>query len=50
LRRYLDGHMSSLPSFVLRSPDLQEEVKTDIVKAVEGMYVPSHSIMVVIVS
>jgi len=46
LRRYLGGHMSSLPSFVLRSPSLQEEVQADIVKAVEGMYVPSHSMMV----
>jgi NACHT domain len=46
LRRYLGGHMSSLPSFVLRSPGLQEEVQTDIIKAVEGMYVPSHSTMV----
>jgi hypothetical protein len=31
--------MSYLPSFVGRTPDLQEEVKTGIVKAVEGMYV-----------
>jgi AAA domain len=46
LRRYLAGHMSSLPSFVLRSPGLQEEVQAEIVKAVEGMYVPSHSIIV----
>jgi hypothetical protein len=50
LRRYLGGHMSSLPSFVLRSPNLQEEVETGIVKAVEGMQVPSHSIGVVTVS
>jgi hypothetical protein len=46
LWRYLAGHMSSLPSFVLRSPGLQEEVQTEIIKAVEGMYVPSHSITV----
>ena len=46
LQRYLGGHMSSLPSFVLRSPSLQEEVQTSIVKAVEGMYVSSHSITV----
>jgi hypothetical protein len=39
VRRYLDGHMSHLPSFIERSPDLQEEVKTKIVKAVDGMYV-----------
>jgi Cdc6-like AAA superfamily ATPase len=39
MRRYVDGHMPYLPSFVGRSPDLQEEVKTEIVKAVDGMYV-----------
>jgi hypothetical protein len=39
VRRYMDGHMSRLPSFVGRSPDLQEEIKAEIVKAVDGMYV-----------
>jgi hypothetical protein len=39
VRRYLDGHMFRLPGFVARSPELQEEIKTDIVKAVDGMYV-----------
>lgn len=39
VRRYVDGHMSHLPSFVGRSPDLQEEIKAKIVKAVDGMYV-----------
>jgi NACHT domain len=39
VRRYLDGHMTRLPSFVLRSLDLQEEIKTEIVKTVKGMYV-----------
>jgi hypothetical protein len=39
VRRYLDGHMSRLPGFVGRNPELQEEVKTNIVKAVDGMYV-----------
>jgi hypothetical protein len=38
VRRYLDGHMFQLPSFVLRKLDLQEEVKTAIVRAVDGMY------------
>ncbi len=46
VRRYLDGHMTQLPSFVLRSPDLQTEIKTEIVKAVDGMYVTSHAITV----
>jgi hypothetical protein len=39
VRRYVDGHMLHLPSFVRRSPDLQEEIKAGIVKAVDGMYV-----------
>jgi hypothetical protein len=39
VRRYVDGHMSYLPSFVGRSPELQEDIKTGIVKAVDGMYV-----------
>jgi hypothetical protein len=46
VQRYLDGHMSQLPAFVLRSLDLQEEIRTTITKAVDGMYVPSHAIMV----
>jgi len=46
VRRYLDSHMRRLPSFVLRSLDLQEEIKTEIVKAVKGMYV-FHSLIIV---
>ena len=37
VRRYLDGHMSQLRSFVSRNPKLQDEIKTEIVKAVDGM-------------
>jgi hypothetical protein len=37
VRRYLEGHISQLPSFVLRSPDLQEKIKTKIIEAVDGM-------------
>jgi Cdc6-like AAA superfamily ATPase len=44
VQRYIDGHILQLPSFVLRSPDLQEEIKTEITKAVDGMYVVSHVI------
>ena len=39
VQRYLHGHMSQLPGCVLRSSDLQKEIKTSIVKAVDGMYV-----------
>jgi hypothetical protein len=45
IQRYLDGHMSLLPSFVLRSLDLQEEIKTKITKAVDGMCVLPHAII-----
>jgi hypothetical protein len=38
VRRYLDGYMFRLPGFVVRSPELQEEIKTGVVKAVDGMY------------
>ncbi|KFX94529.1 hypothetical protein V490_04313 [Pseudogymnoascus sp. VKM F-3557] len=38
VRRYLDSNISNLPSFVRRSPDLQEEIKTGIVGAVDGMF------------
>jgi Cdc6-like AAA superfamily ATPase len=40
LQRYLDGHMLKLPSFVSRNADLQKEIKTAIINAVDGMYVP----------
>jgi Cdc6-like AAA superfamily ATPase len=44
VQRYLDGHMSQLPSFVLRSPDLQKEIKTEVTKAVDGMSVSSQAV------
>jgi hypothetical protein len=43
IRSYLDGHMKTLPSFVREDPDLQGEIKTKIVVAVEGMYVLSYA-------
>ena len=46
VQRYLNGRMSRLPSFVLRSCALQEEIKTEIVKAVNGMCVLSYAIAV----
>jgi len=45
VQKYLDGHMSQLPSFVIRSPDLQEEIKTEIMKAVDGMYGLTYAII-----
>ncbi|RYP14355.1 hypothetical protein DL765_006400 [Monosporascus sp. GIB2] len=38
VRRYVEGHISHLPSFVGRSSNLQEEIKTGIVQAVDGMF------------
>jgi hypothetical protein len=46
LQRYLDGRMSQLPPFVLHGLDLQEKIKAAIIKAVEGMYMPSYTIIV----
>jgi len=44
VQTYLNGRTSNLPAFVLRSPDLQEEIKTEIRSAVDEMYMPSHII------
>lgn len=40
--RYLEGHIDQLPSFVQQNRQLQEEIKTGISNAVDGMYVYSH--------
>jgi hypothetical protein len=37
LERYIDGHISHLPGFVRSSLDLQQDIKTQIVQAVDGM-------------
>ena len=39
VQRYLEGHMFLLPRFVNQNPELQKEIKTRIVKAIDGMYV-----------
>ena len=44
VRRYLDHHMSRLPGFVRRSPELQEEIKSKIMQLVQGMYVACNHI------
>ncbi|KAF7880334.1 uncharacterized protein EAF02_007180 [Botrytis sinoallii] len=38
VERYLDGRISQLPEYVRKSTGLQNEVKTAIVKAVDGMF------------
>ena len=39
VQRYLEGHMFLLPGFVNQNPELQKEIKTRIVKAIDGMYI-----------
>jgi ankyrin repeat protein len=41
VRRYVDAHISDLPSFVGRNPELKEEIVTEIARVVDGMYVSS---------
>ncbi|KAJ6438048.1 purine and uridine phosphorylase [Purpureocillium lavendulum] len=38
VRRYIDGHMSLLPAFVLNAPKLQEQIKTELSRAAGGMF------------
>ncbi|KAJ5635927.1 uncharacterized protein N7484_009240 [Penicillium longicatenatum] len=38
IRIYLDSHMNRLPGFVLESTILQENIKAEIIRAVDGMY------------
>jgi hypothetical protein len=42
VQRYLDSHISQLPSCVLHSSELQDEIKAAIIKAFGGMYVTAH--------
>jgi hypothetical protein len=37
VRKYLEGHMSELPTFVPKRPDLQQQIKDGISNAAEGM-------------
>jgi predicted ATPase len=37
VQKYLDGHLSLLPKFVRDNPELKNEVKCEITKAVDGM-------------
>jgi hypothetical protein len=43
VQRYLAAHILELPSCVSRSSDLQEKIKSEIIKAVDGMHAPSHA-------
>ena len=43
VQRYIEGNMAHMPLCVARSPDLQKEIVTKIVQAVDGMYVDLRS-------
>ena len=43
VQRYLDSRMLQLPLFVSRSLQLQGEIKTNIINAVDGMYVSAYA-------
>ncbi|PSN73797.1 hypothetical protein BS50DRAFT_597243 [Corynespora cassiicola Philippines] len=38
VQRYIEGHVDELPRFVRRDPDLQREISSGIVKAIDGMF------------
>ena len=42
VQRYLDGYMSQLPKCVIHSSELQEEIKAEFIKAVDGMCITSY--------
>jgi hypothetical protein len=44
VQRYLDAHMFELPLCVSRSRTLQDTIKAEIIKAVDGMYVPTRNL------
>jgi ankyrin repeat protein len=45
VRRYIEGHLDELPRFVRRDLDLQQEISSSIVKAIDGMYVAPYNVV-----
>jgi len=43
VQRYLDAHMSELPLCVSRNRALQDIIQAEVIKAVDGMYVPTRN-------
>ena len=43
VQRYLDAHILELPLCVCRNRALQDTIKAEIIKAVDGMYVPTRN-------
>jgi len=44
VQRYVEGHMNELPRFVRRDRNLQEEISSEIVTAIDGMYVAARTV------
>ncbi|OGM47366.1 hypothetical protein ABOM_003825 [Aspergillus bombycis] len=42
IRRYLDGHVARLPKFVLEKPGLEENIKSMVIKAADGMFLLAY--------
>ena len=42
VRTYVKGHLTQLPSFVLRNPQIQEEIIQEIMKATDGMFLLAY--------
>jgi hypothetical protein len=45
VQRYIEGHLDELPRFVQRDLDLQQEISSSIVKAIDGMYVAPYNVV-----
>jgi len=45
VERYVKGHIDELPRFVRRDPSLQQEISSEIVEAIDGMYVASYNLL-----
>ena len=43
VQKYVEGHINELPRFVRRDQDLQQEISSKIVNAIDGIYVASYS-------
>jgi hypothetical protein len=46
VQRYLNGRILQTQLHILKHGDLQDEIKTKIAEAIDGMYVPSHAFIV----
>jgi AAA domain len=47
VQRYVQGHINELPRFVRRDLELQREIGSEIVQAIDGMYVTSHQFLTI---